>query len=126
MLWFVHVLKTVDTKQFKGIHSPKLGMREDSGGASPYKPLLSTLPPPPRGLNLSPDNFHHRKHCNFSRFGVYCLAFKISQSEMLELFQTLCLLGTNYNPVCNFFANFVMTDIVQLLSTKNIANCSLL
>ena len=50
MLWFVHVLKTVDTKQFKGIHSPKLGMREDSGGASPYKPLLRTLPPPPPGL----------------------------------------------------------------------------
>ena len=68
MLWFVHVLKTVHIKQFKGIHSPKLGMREDSGGASPYKTLLST--PQPRGLNLSPENFHHREHCNFSRFGV--------------------------------------------------------
>ena len=58
MLWFVHVLKTVHIKQFKGIHSPKFGMREDSGGAS----ALSTPPPPPPGLNLSPDNFHHRKH----------------------------------------------------------------
>ena len=47
MLWFVHVLKTVHIKQFKGIHSPKLGMREDSGGASPYKTLLST-PSTPR------------------------------------------------------------------------------
>ena len=51
MLWFVHVLKTVHLRQFKGIHSPKLSMREDSGGASAYKTLLSTptLPPPPPG-----------------------------------------------------------------------------
>ena len=46
MLWFVHVLKTVHIKQFKGIHSPKFGMREDSGGAS----ALSTPSPPPPGL----------------------------------------------------------------------------
>ena len=49
MLWFVHVLKTLHIKQFKGIHSPKLGMGEDSVGASPYKTLLSTPPPPSPG-----------------------------------------------------------------------------
>ena len=46
-MYFMDVLKTVHIKQFKGIHSPKLGMREDLGGASPYKTLLSTPPPPP-------------------------------------------------------------------------------
>ena len=52
MLWFVHVLKTVHLRQFKGIHSPKLSMREDSGEASPYKTLLSTpLLPPSSELN---------------------------------------------------------------------------
>ena len=49
-MYFMDVLKTVHIKQFKGIHSPKLGMREDLGGASPYKTLLSTPPPPLPGL----------------------------------------------------------------------------
>ena len=50
-MYFMDVLKTVHIKPFKGIHSPKLGMREDSVGASPYKTLLSTSPPPlPGGL----------------------------------------------------------------------------
>ena len=46
-MYFMDVLKTVHIKPFKGIHSPKLGMGEDLGGASPYKTLLSTPPPPP-------------------------------------------------------------------------------
>ena len=46
-MYFMDVLKTVHIKPFKGIHSPKLGMGEDLGGASPYKTLLSTPPPLP-------------------------------------------------------------------------------
>ena len=56
MLWFVHVLKTVHIKQSKGIHSPKLGMREDSGGAFPFKTLLRIPPPPPPPPGLKPES----------------------------------------------------------------------